>query len=106
MPKRKNIQPSHLFHKPISPSSYNDLHKIVSQSKSIEELPTALYASPKGYAFQKNIQEGQQYSGNQDSLSNNMNPSQFDNSMHKSNNPKFSGYRNNPFPYKGIPIKL
>ena len=29
------------------PSSYNDLHKIVSQSKSIEELPTALSPAPK-----------------------------------------------------------
>ncbi len=63
------------------PSSYNDLHEIVSQSKSIEELP--LPYQPERIAFQKNIQEGQQYSGNQNTLLNNMNPSQFDNSMHK-----------------------
>ena len=56
--------------------------------------------------FKRNAHEGQQYSSHRNTPLNNMNPSQFYNGMHKSNNPKFAGYRNNPFPVKGIPIKV
>ncbi|MCG7335716.1 hypothetical protein MHZ95_10540 [Sporosarcina sp. ACRSM] len=86
------------------PPSYNQFQKILSQSKSIKELPNGSTLT-EGFNFPRNSQEGQQYSNKRNTPLNNMSPSQFYNSMHKSNNPKFAGYRNNPFPIKGIPIK-
>lgn len=86
------------------PPSYNQFQKIVSQSRSIKELPTGSTLT-EGFNFPRNSQEGQQYSNKRNTPLNNMSPSQFYNSMHKNNNPKFAGYRNNPFPIKGIPIK-
>ncbi|MFC5590641.1 hypothetical protein ACFPRA_17175 [Sporosarcina soli] len=85
--------------------SYNQFHKIVSQSKSIEELQTGS-VQPERVTFQKNVQDGQQYASKRNTPLHNMNPSEFYNSMHKSNSPKFAGFRNNPFPIKGISIKV
>lgn len=87
------------------PLSYNQFHKIVNQSKSIGEIPTGSM-QPERVAFPMNVQEGQQHSSKLNTPLHNMNPSQFYNSMHKSNNPKFAGFRNNPFPIKGISIKV
>lgn len=86
------------------PPSYNQLQKIVSQSKSIEELPTGLTPMER-IAIQKNVQEGQQYVSKRNTPLNGMSPSHFYTRQQKNNTPKSSGHLNSPVPIKGITIK-
>ncbi len=86
------------------PPSYNQLQKIVSQSKSIEELPTDLTPMER-IAIQNNVSEGQKYVTKRNTPVNSMNPSHFYTGQHKNNTPRSAGHRNNPVPIKGITIK-